>query len=359
MDLSDLLKFSVDKNASDLHLSTGMPPLIRVDGHIRRIEMSNLKGRTVLNMAQSVMTEDLKQDFEREHEIDFATEIKGLARFRVNVFQQVRGPSAVFRTIPSKVLTLDDLKAPSVLYHLTNKPRGLILVTGPTGSGKSTTLAAMLDLINQRHKGHILTIEDPVEFVHTPKNCIVNQRELGPHTKSFAAALRSALREDPDTILVGEMRDPETIHLALTAAETGHLVMSTLHTNSAAKAIDRIIDTFSANDKSMVRAMLSESIQAIVAQNLIPRVGGGRVAAHEILIGTNAVRNLIRENKIPQLYSALQTGQSVGMQTMDHAMIELVERNLVLSDDVMAHMKDPTKLPNAGQLKPGLGHTTG
>lgn len=344
MQLEDLLTFTVENNASDLHLSSGMPPLIRIDGDIKRLNSAVLEKDQILEMIHGIMNDHQQKVFDDTHDLDFAYSLEGLARFRVNAFQQLRGPAAAFRTIPTKILTLDELQAPSIFQTLTEKPRGLILVTGPTGSGKSTTLAAMVHAINERRRGHILTIEDPIEFIHTPKNCVINQRELELHTRSFASALRASLREDPDIILVGEMRDPETISLALTAAETGHLVLSTLHTNSASKAVDRIIDSFSAGDKSMVRTMLSESIQSIIAQVLLPKNGGGRVAAHEILIGTHAVRNLIRENKIPQIYSSIQTGMNLGMQTMDDSLFKLVERGVINIDIARPMMRDQNML---------------
>ncbi len=344
VELEDLLEFTVENNASDLHLSSGLPPMIRIDGEIRRLSAAALTSSQILKMIYGIMNDRQRRIFDEDSDMDFSYGVDGLARFRVNAFQQLRGTSAAFRTIPNKISTLDDLQAPSIFQTLINEPRGLILVTGPTGSGKSTTLAAMLDLINERRRAHILTIEDPIEFIHTPKNCIINQRELGQHTNTFSAALRASLREDPDVILVGEMRDPETIHLALTAAETGHLVLSTLHTNSASKSIDRIIDTFSAGDKSMVRAMLSESIQSIISQSLLPKIGGGRTAAWEILIGTPAVRNLIRENKIPQIFSSIQTGQNVGMQTMDDSLMGLVKRKLVDTNIVRPMLRDKNLL---------------
>ncbi|MEE9447585.1 MAG: type IV pilus twitching motility protein PilT [Arenicellales bacterium] len=344
MDLADLLTFAVENKASDLHLSSGLPPMIRIDGEIRRLNSSSLNRNQILDMIYGIMNDRQRKIFDEDNDMDFSYEIKGLARFRVNAFQQLRGPSAAFRTIPSTVSSLDDIQAPSIFQTLIDKPRGLILVTGPTGSGKSTTLAAMVDLINQRRRAHILTIEDPIEFIHQPKSSIINQRELAQHTNSFASALRASLREDPDIILVGEMRDPETIHLALTAAETGHLVLSTLHTNSASKAVDRIIDTFEAGDKAMVRAMLSESIQAIIAQTLLPKIGGGRTAAWEILVGTNAIRNLIRENKIPQIFSSIQTGQNQGMITMDDSLFDLVKRGVVAAETVRPLMRDQTML---------------
>ena len=344
MELADLLNFSVENGASDLHISSGLPPMIRIDGDIKRLNSAILSRESILHMIYGIMNERQRSTFDRNHDIDFAYTIEGLARFRVNAFQQLRGPSAAFRTIPSKVSTLEDINAPTIFEQLIEKPRGLILVTGPTGSGKSTTLAAMVDLINQRRKAHILTIEDPIEFLHTPKKCIINQRELGQHTNTFATALRASLREDPDVILVGEMRDPETISLALTAAETGHLVLSTLHTNSASKAVDRIIDSFAAGDKPMVRAMLSESLQSVIAQTLLPKIGGGRSAAWEVLIGTNAVRNLIRENKVPQIFSSIQTGQKLGMQTMDDSLIDLVKRKHITIETAQPFMRDRSLL---------------
>ncbi len=333
MDIADLLAFSVKNGASDLHLSAELPPMIRVDGDIRRINVPALDNKTVHNMLYDIMSDRQRKDFEEFLETDFSFEIKSLARFRVNVFNQNRGVAGVFRTIPSTILTLQDLKAPEIFKKISDYPRGLVLVTGPTGSGKSTTLAAMLDYKNENEYGHILTIEDPIEFVHQSKKCLINQRELARDTKGFAQALRSALREDPDIVLVGEMRDPETIGLALTAAETGHLVFGTLHTSSAAKTIDRIIDVFPGAEKDMVRSMLSESLQAVISQSLLKRIGGGRVAAHEIMMATPAIRNLIRENKVPQMYSAIQTGQAVGMQTLDQCLQELVRKGVVSKAD--------------------------
>ncbi|HPE60943.1 MAG TPA: type IV pilus twitching motility protein PilT [Thiolinea sp.] len=329
MDITQLLAFSVKNNASDLHLSAGLPPMIRVDGEIRRINLPELQHKQVHGMIYDIMNDQQRKTYEERWECDFSFEIPGLARFRVNAFNQGRGAGAVFRTIPSKVLSLEQLAAPGIFRTISENPRGLVLVTGPTGSGKSTTLAAMIDYKNDSDYGHILTIEDPVEFVHVSKKSLVNQREVHRDTQSFDAALRSALREDPDTILVGEMRDLETIRLALTAAETGHLVFGTLHTTSAPKTIDRIVDVFPAAEKDMVRAMLSESLQAVISQTLLRKKGGGRVAAHEILIGTRAVRNLIRENKIAQMRSTMQTGQSDGMQTLDQSLQALVMKGLV------------------------------
>lgn len=334
MDISDLLAFSVKNKASDLHLSAGLPPMIRVNGDIRKINMPAMSHHDVHTMMYDIMNDGQRKIYEETLELDFAIEIKNLARFRVNAFNQHRGAGAVFRTIPSKILTLEELKCPPIFREIASYPRGICLVTGPTGSGKSTTLAAMIDYINDKDYGHILTVEDPIEFVHQSKKSLVNQREVGPHTMSFNNALKAALREDPDVILVGEMRDLETIKLALTAAETGHMVFGTLHTSSAAKTIDRIIDVFPAAEKDMVRAMLSESLRAVISQTLCKtKDGTGRVAAHEIMIGTPAIRNLIRENKVPQMYSAIQTGQSFGMQTMDYNLQELVRKNMISADE--------------------------
>lgn len=324
MTLAELLTWAVDERASDLHLSAQMPAMIRVDGDMRRLSDEVLPHHEVFRLIQSSMSEAQQTLWAAQKELDYGWEIEGLSRFRVNVFMQGRGASAVFRVVPSAVKTLEQLEAPSVFKQIAREPNGLVLVTGPTGSGKSTTLAAMVDEINRNLKGHILTIEDPVEFVHSPLNCVVNQRELGEHTHSFSAALRSALREDPDVILVGEMRDLETIQLALTAAETGHLVFATLHTSSAPKTIDRIIDAFPSADKSMVRAMLSESLRAVICQSLLKRQGGGRVAAHEIMIATPPIRNLIREGKVAQMVSSIQTGSQYGMQTLEQAVQRLL-----------------------------------
>jgi twitching motility protein PilT len=299
MDITELLAFSVKNNASDLHLSAGLPPMIRVDGDVRRINIPELDHKTVHSLVYDIMNDKQRKDFEEFLETDFSFEIPELARFRVNAFNHNRGAGAVFRTIPSKILTLEELNAPAVFKDISDNPRGIVLVTGP------------------------------IEFVHQSKKCLVNQREVHRDTLGFSEALRSALREDPDIILVGELRDLETIRLALTAAETGHLVFGTLHTSSAAKTIDRIIDVFPAAEKDMVRSMLSESLRAVIAQTLLRRIGGGRVAAHEIMVGTPAIRNLIREDKVAQMYSAIQTGQAQGMQTLDQNLQDLVARGVV------------------------------
>jgi len=329
MDIAELLTFSVKNGASDLHLSAGLPPMIRVDGDMRKVNVPALDHKTVHGLVYDIMNDKQRKDYEEFLETDFSFEIPDLARFRVNAFNHNRGAGAVFRTIPSDILSLEDLGTPQIFKDISDTPRGLVLVTGPTGSGKSTTLAAMIDYINSLQYAHILTIEDPIEFVHQSKKCLLNQREVHRDTLGFNEALRSALREDPDIILVGEMRDLETIRLALTAAETGHLVFGTLHTTSAAKTIDRVIDVFPAAEKTMVRSMLSESLRAVISQTLLKKTGGGRIAAHEIMIGTPAIRNLIREDKVAQMYSAIQTGQSVGMQTLDQNLQELVARNLI------------------------------
>jgi twitching motility protein PilT len=336
MDIAELLAFSVKHNSSDLHLSAGLPPMIRVDGDIRRINVPVLDHRTVHELVYDIMNDKQRKDYEEFFEVDFSFEIPGLARFRVNAFNQDRGAAAVFRTIPSKVLTLEELNCPAVFKDICDNPRGLVLVTGPTGSGKSTTLAAMMDFKNDTEYGHILTIEDPIEFVHQSKKCLINQREVHRDTLGFAEALRSALREDPDIILVGELRDLETIRLAMTAAETGHLVFGTLHTSSAAKTIDRIVDVFPSGEKSMVRSMLSESLRAVISQTLLKKTGGGRVACHEIMVGTPAIRNLIREDKVAQMYSAIQTGQAYGMQTLDQGMQEMLRNGMISKQDAMA-----------------------
>jgi twitching motility protein PilT len=334
MDITELLAFGVKNKASDLHLSAGLPPMIRVHGDMRRINLPAMEHKEVHAMVYDIMNDGQRKHYEENKEVDFSFEVPNLARFRVNAFIQQRGAGAVMRTIPSKILTLEDLKCPPIFKDISEFPRGMVLVTGPTGSGKSTTLAAMVNHVNENEMGHILTVEDPIEFVHESKKSLINQREVGPHTLSFNNALRSALREDPDVILVGEMRDLETIRLAMTAAETGHLVFGTLHTSSAAKTIDRIIDVFPAEEKEMMRAMLSESLRAVISQTLLKtKDGSSRVAAHEIMVGTPAIRNLIREAKVAQMYSAIQTGQQYGMQTLDQNLQDLVKRNVVSVDE--------------------------
>ncbi|MBB3048414.1 twitching motility protein PilT [Litorivivens lipolytica] len=341
MDITELLAFSAKQNASDLHLSAGLPPMIRVDGDVRRINLPPLEHKDVHGLIYEIMSDKQRRDFEEFLETDFSFEVPGVARFRVNAFNQNRGAGAVFRTIPSKVLTMDELGMGDVFKKISNYPRGIVLVTGPTGSGKSTTLAAMMDYINDNRFEHILTIEDPIEFVHESKKCLVNQREVHRDTHGFNEALRSALREDPDIILVGEMRDLETIRLALTAAETGHLVFGTLHTTSAAKTIDRVVDVFPAEEKAIVRSMLSESLQAVISQTLLKKQGGGRVAAHEIMLGTPAIRNLIREDKVAQMYSSIQTGGDLGMQTMDQCLEGLVQRKVVTREAAKSKARFP------------------
>ncbi len=340
MDIAELLAFGVKNGASDLHLSAGLPPMIRVDGDIRRINVPALDHKAVHGLIYDIMNDKQRKDFEEFYETDFSFEIPGLARFRVNAFNHNRGCGAAFRTIPANILTLEELGCPTVFKEIANVPRGLVLVTGPTGSGKSTTLAAILNYKNENEFAHILTIEDPIEFVHESKKCLINQREVHRDTLGFNEALRSALREDPDIILVGEMRDLETIRLALTAAETGHLVFGTLHTSSAAKTIDRVIDVFPAGEKAMVRSMLSESLRSVISQTLLKKIGGGRTAAWEIMIGTPAIRNLIREDKVAQMYSSIQTGQASGMQTLDQHLQELVKRGLIGRLDARARAQN-------------------
>ena len=341
MDITELLGFSVKQGASDLHITAGMQPLIRVDGDIRRINVPEMNHKEVHALIYEIMNDKQRKDYEEFLETDFSFEVPNLARFRVNAFVQGRGAEAVFRTIPSKVLSMEQLGMGEVFRQISDVPRGLVVVTGPTGSGKSTTLAAMVDYINDNKYEHILTIEDPIEFVHLSKKCLVNQREVHRDTHGFNEALRSALREDPDIILVGELRDLETIRLALTAAETGHLVFGTLHTTSAAKTIDRVIDVFPAAEKDMVRPMLSESLQAVISQTLLKKPGGGRVAAHEIMIGTPAIRNLIREDKVAQMYSAIQTGAGSGMQTLDQCLKDLLAKGMVTREEAKLKAKMP------------------
>ena len=343
MDITELLVFSTQNNASDLHISAGEPPMIRVDGDIKRINLPALAHDEVHVMIYDIMDDKQRKNYEEFWEVDFSFEIPNVARFRVNAFKQDRGAAAVFRTIPSTVLTLEELGAPAIFKTIADTRQGLVLVTGPTGSGKSTTLAAMVDYKNEKDAEHILTVEDPIEFVHKSKRALVNQREVHRDTHGFSEALRSALREDPDVILVGELRDLETIRLALTAAETGHLVLGTLHTSSAAKTVDRIVDVFPAEEKSMVRSMLSESLRAVISQALLKKVGGGRIAAHEIMIATPAIRNLIRENKVAQMFSSIQTGAEVGMQTLDQCLDDLVARSKISRVEAMAYASDKSK----------------
>jgi len=340
MDIADLLAFTVRNKASDLHLSAGEPPMVRVDGDIRRLDLDPLDRKQSAELVYSTMNDNQRATFENDLSIDFSYDIQGLARFRVNAYHQDRGVACAFRVIPEQILTLDELQAPAIFRDMIKVPRGLFLVTGPTGSGKSTTLAAMVDHLNKTTSGHILTIEDPIEFVHQSRNCLVNQREVHRDTHSFSDALRAALREDPDIILVGELRDQETISLALTAAETGHIVFATVHTSSAPKTIDRIIDVFPAGEKPMVRSMLSESLKAVVTQTLLRRKQGGRVAAHEIMLANAAIRNLIREDKVAQMYSIIQTSKNIGMQTLDSALEDLVQRGVITREEAAGKAHD-------------------
>ena len=341
MDITQLLAFGVEQGASDCHLSAGEPPMLRIHGDLKKLEYAPLTKEEVHGLVYDIMSDAQRKTFEETHECDFSFEMGAVARFRVNVFMQKRGEGAVFRTIPTTILTLEALGMPPILKQLCDREKGLVLVTGPTGSGKSTTLAAMIDHLNNTFEGHILTIEDPIEFVHESKKCLVNQRELGPHTGSFANALRAALREDPDIILLGEMRDLETIQLALTAAETGHLVFGTLHTSSAPKTVDRVIDVFPPNQQSQIRAQFAESIEAVITQTLLKKKGGGRTAALEIMMGTTAIRNLIREGKIHQIPGTMQVSQKDGMQTMDMALQNLVARGVVTKEEAQAKSMNP------------------
>lgn len=344
MDITELLSLSVERRASDLHLSAGLPPLLRIDGDVLRLDLPPCDPQQVHALIYDIMNDQQRRNFEEQLETDFSFEIPKLARFRVNAFNHNRGAGAVFRTIPSEILSIEQLGLGDIFKKICQYPHGIVLVTGPTGSGKSTTLAAMLDHINQSRYEHILTIEDPIEFVHSSQNCLINQREVHRDTFSFNAALRSALREDPDIILVGELRDLETIRLALTAAETGHLVFATLHTTSAAKTIDRIIDVFPAEEKSMVRTMLSESLQAVIAQVLLKKIGGGRVAAHEIMLGSPAIRNLIREGKVAQMYSSIQTSAQLGMTTLDQSLKQLLQNRIISLEHARSVAKQPESL---------------
>jgi len=341
MQITQLLEFAVKQRASDLHLSSGQPPIIRIDGDIKRIDAPAFEREQLQTMIYDVMSDEQRRGFEATMEADFSFELPGIARFRANIYWQNRGIGAVFRSIPSKILSLDDLDAPEIFQSIASNPRGLVLITGPTGSGKSTTLAAMVDYINRHSPLHILTVEDPIEFVHRPLRSLINQREVHRDTQSFNNALRSALREDPDVILVGELRDLETIRLAITAAETGHLVFGTLHTSSAAKTINRIIDVFPAEEKEMIRSMVSESLRAVVSQTLLKKTDGGRVAAHEIMLANTAIKNLIREDKVAQMYSVIQTSSQLGMQTMDQNLTQLVQTGVISKEE--AYLKAENK----------------
>ena len=341
MDITQLLAFGVEQDASDCHLSSGEPPMLRIHGDLKKLDHPTLTKEEVHAMVYDIMNDAQRKTFEEHHEIDFSFELGEIARFRVNVFMQRKGEGAVFRTIPTKILTLDQLGMPPIMKELCEREKGLILLTGPTGSGKSTTLAAMIDYLNNSYEGHVITIEDPIEFVHESKKCLVNQRELGSHTHSFANALRSALREDPDVILVGEMRDLETIQLALTAAETGHLVLSTIHTSSAPDTVNRVIDVFPPGQQAQIRTQFAESIEAVITQTLVKKKAGGRVPAVEIMTGTTAIRNLIRENKIHQIPGTMQVSQKDGMQTMDMALTDLVNRGIVTKEEAQSKSMTP------------------
>ncbi|MDA2929516.1 type IV pilus twitching motility protein PilT [Acidobacteria bacterium AH-259-O06] len=356
MDITQLLRFAVEEGASDIHISAGEPAIVRIHGDMKKLDHPRLAEEDVHRMVYDIMTDNQRKDFEELHELDFSFELGDIGRFRVNVFLQRRGKAAVFRTIPTKILSLEELGLPPIMRKLCEQEKGLVLVTGPTGSGKSTTLAAMVDHINNSEEGHIITVEDPIEFVHQSKKCLLNQRELGPHTHSFANALRSALREDPDVILVGEMRDLETIQLAVTAAETGHLVFATLHSPSAHQTVDRIIDVFPAAQQSQIRTQLAESLQAIITQTLCRKIGGGRVAALEILVGTPPLRHLIREGKIHQIQSAMQTGKKDGMKTMDAALVELVNRGLITKEEAQSKSKNPNLFGPAAAARSSIAH---
>lgn len=341
MDITEILTLSAQQGASDLHISAGLPPVIRIDGALHRTDLPSLEPHQVDSLIYQIMNNKQRKDFEQFIDIDFSFAVPDVARFRVNVFHQDRGSAAVFRTIPTQINTLEQLGMGDIFHQLCLQPRGLVLVTGPTGSGKSTSMAAMVDYINENRCNHILTFEDPIEFVHLSKKCLINQRQIHRDAPSFDTALRSALREDPDVLVIGELRDLQTIRLALTAAETGHLVLATMHTASAIKTIDRVVDVFPVGEKSMVRSMLAESLQAVISQLLVTKEGGGRVAAHEIMIGSQAVRNLIREDKLAQLYSSIQTGSAVGMQTLDQSLSYLVEQGIIKKDVARTKAKFP------------------
>ncbi|MCS6926693.1 MAG: type IV pilus twitching motility protein PilT [Candidatus Binatia bacterium] len=348
MDVTALLTFAAQAGASDVHLSSGEPPMIRLHGDMKKLDHPPLSREEVHALIYDIMNDSQRRLFEEHLELDFSFDLGTIGRFRVNVFMQQRGEGAVFRTIPTKILSPEELGLPPIIKKLCDREKGLILVTGPTGSGKSTTLAAMIDYINSTYEGHIVTIEDPIEFTHSSKKCLVNQRELGTHTHSFANALRAVLREDPDVILVGEMRDLETIQLAITAAETGHLVFATLHSPSAPQTVDRVIDVFPAAQQAQIRTQFADAIEAIITQTLCKKKGGGRVAALEILVATPAVRNLIREGKVHQIPSAMQVGQKDGMQTMDMALIDLAMRGIITREEAQAKSMTPNLFGQAG-----------
>ncbi len=347
MDITDLLVFTVKNKASDLHLSSGMPPLIRVDGDIRKVNLPALSAKEVEQLIYDIMNDNQRKIYEEKLEVDFSFSIPDLARFRINAYNQLRGPAAAFRTIPSEIQSIDDLNLPEVLKSISEYKSGIVIITGPTGVGKSTTLAAIIEQINRTRNEHIITIEDPIEFEHEPKTSLVHQREVYQHTLGFTEALRSALREDPDVVMIGEMRDTKTTRLALTAAETGHLVFATLHTSSAATTINRIIDVFPAGEKNMVRSMLSSSLRAVISQRLLKKVHGGRISAFEIMICTNAIRNLIREDKVAQMYSSIQTGQSLGMQTLDQNLRALVDQKCITAAQARSYAVDKSLFPEA------------
>ncbi|MGE5177546.1 MAG: type IV pilus twitching motility protein PilT [Bacteroidota bacterium] len=354
LDIKTLLQATVESGASDLHISAATPPTIRVRGEMVRSQAPPLSDADARAMLYTLTSDTQRKEFEERHEIDFAFELPGVSRFRANLFEQRRGIGGVFRVIATKIRTLEELGAPKILRDLASRDRGLVLVTGPTGSGKSTTLAAMIDYVNAARSGHVITIEDPIEFVHEPKRCLINQREVGAHTHSFSAALRSALREDPDILLVGELRDLETTELAISAAETGHLVFGTLHTNSAAKTIDRLIDIFPADRQAQVRTMLSESLEGVIAQTLIPTADGkGRVAALEILVGVPALRNLVRENKTTQILSVMQVGAQHGMQTLDQALKDLMVAGKITREAAVERSTNPRLFDAAHETAPG------
>lgn len=356
MDVAELLRFTINEGASDLHLSAGSPPILRINGDMKKLDCPPLKDEEVHKMMYDIMNDNQRKNFEELHELDFSFELGDMGRFRVNAFLQRKGKAGAFRSIPNRVSSITEMGLPPILGTLCERERGLILVTGPTGSGKSTTIASMIDHINNSKEGHIVTIEDPIEFVHDSKRCLVNQRELGPHTHSFANALRSALREDPDVILVGEMRDLETIQLAITAAETGHLVFATLHSPSAPQTVDRIIDSFPAAQQAQVRTQFADSFNAIITQTLCKKVGGGRIAALEILLGTTPVRHLVREGKNHQIPSVMQTGRKEGMETMDRALIELVKKGMIEKEEAQLKSLNPNLMGATGPPKPSVAY---